>query len=569
MEIADNQNNPDAPLLSYRDRYIKTPVMLHSIDGAGCLLEVSDFWVGVLGYERAEVLGCELTRYLAEGSCRLEQGTRLPDFFQAALAKDMPCQMVKKNGDIIDVLVSVSSEMNSGGEAILSMAGVADVTERRKSERENYRLAHFDHLTNTPNRFLLRDRLKQNLAQGAREGQKVAVLFIDLDRFKAVNDTLGHLAGDQLLKIVGHRLKKCVRDMDTVGRYGGDEFVVILYGIASNDDPAVFANRILDSLARPTRLDGKHFVNSASIGIAIYPADGHDEETLLRNADTAMYVAKEFCCNSYQYFSAEMATSALEKSEIEKNLRHALRHDELSLVYQPQFDLAHNRITGFEALVRWNHPEKGIILPSQFIPVAEETGLILPLGEWVLRTACEQAKAWQDAGIPVLRMAVNISARQFARHDFLEMVGNILLETGFEAQFLEIELTETTVMERIHDTITTLIDLKLLKISLAIDDFGTGFSSLIYLKQFPFDRIKIAQEFVRDLSTDPADKAIVDAILRMGQSLNLDVIAEGVESREQLEYLRGRNCLEVQGYYLGRPVAAHQIASRYFPKALH
>ncbi len=569
MGITDNQLSPDAPLPNYRDLYIKTPAMLHSIDAAGRLLEVSDFWIEVLGYRRAEVLGEKLTHYLADASCPLEEGASLPEFFQAGQVRDVPFQMVKKNGEFIDVLVSVSSEKNSRGEVCLSMAGIIDVTERRKAERENYRLAHFDHLTNTPNRFLLRDRLKQNLAQGAREGQRVAILFIDLDRFKAVNDTLGHHAGDQLLKIVGQRLEDCVRDMDTVGRYGGDEFVVILYGIASNDDPAVFANRILDSLAQPTRLDGKHFVNSASIGIAIYPVDGLDEETLLRNADTAMYVAKELGCNSYQYFSAEMAASALEKHEIENSLRHALKHDELSLVYQPQFDLAHNRIAGFEALVRWNHPVKGLIMPSQFIPVAEETGLILPLGEWVLHAACRQAKIWQESGIPISRMAVNISARQFTRRDFLEMLEKILQDTGFAPQFLEIELTETTVMERIQDTIATLIDLKLRKVSLAIDDFGTGFSSLVYLKQFPFDRIKIAQEFVRDLSTDPADKAIVEAILRMSHSLNLDVIAEGVETREQLEYLRGRNCLEVQGYYLGRPVAAQQIVSRYFPAFLH
>jgi diguanylate cyclase (GGDEF)-like protein/PAS domain S-box-containing protein len=567
LNIPDKKKNGLAESPNYRDLYIKTPVMMHSIDADGRLLEVNDFWAEVLGYEREEVIGNKLTAYLSESSSRMAEHSILPQFFLVGFVKDIPYQMVRKNGEIIDVLISATSEKDDSGQVLHSMAGVLDVTERRKSEKENYYLAHFDHLTDTPNRFLLRDRLKQNLAQAAREGHQVAVLFIDLDRFKAVNDTMGHLAGDELLKIVGLRLKECVRDMDTVGRFGGDEFVVILYGILSEDDPAVFAGRILDALARPARLDGKDFVGSASIGIAIFPEDGQDEDVLLRNADTAMYAAKQISCNSYQFFSAEMAAKAHEKHHLENNLRSALERDEFSLVYQPQFDLGKNRIAGFEALIRWNHPTKGTISPAQFIPVAEETGLILPLGEWVLRTACTQARTWQDAGFPAMRMAVNISTRQFNRRDFVEILEATLRDTGLDPQCLEIELTETTVMDKIHEAIAILTDIKLLNVSLAIDDFGTGFSSLIYLKQFPFDRIKIAQEFVRDLSHDPADKAIVEAIISMSHRLNLDVIAEGVETKEQLNFLKNRNCLEVQGYYLGRPASAHSIPSSYFPKS--
>jgi len=565
LKISDTKNFSSLNSPNYKDLYIKTPIMMHSIDREGRLLEVSNFWVEVLGYERDEVIGKKLTRYLSEHSCRIAEETILPRFFQVGFVKDIPYQMVKKNGDVIDVLISATSEKDEAGQVLQSMAGVIDVTERRKSDRENYRLAHYDHLTNTPNRFLLRDRLRQNLAKGSREGSRVAVLFIDLDRFKAVNDTLGHLAGDELLKIVGQRLSECVRDMDTVGRFGGDEFVVLLYGIMSDDDPAIFASRILKALARPAILDGKHFSNSASIGIAIFPDDGLDEDTLLRNADTAMYAAKESGCNMYQYFSAEMAHRAQEKLSLENSLRCALEQEELSLVYQPQFDLEKHKIVGFEALVRWKHPTKGMIPPAQFIPVAEETGLILPLGEWVLKTACKQAKNWQNSGYPSMRMAVNISARQFARRDFVEMLEQTLFECGLDPEFLEIELTETTVMDNIHEAIATLTDIKLLKVSLAIDDFGTGFSSLVYLKQFPFDRIKIAQEFVRDLSNDSANKAIVEAIISMSRRLNLDIIAEGVETGEQLSFLKSRDCQEVQGYYLGRPTVAKDVPISYFP----
>ncbi|HKJ05187.1 MAG TPA: bifunctional diguanylate cyclase/phosphodiesterase, partial [Geopsychrobacteraceae bacterium] len=375
--------------------------------------------------------------------------------------------------------------------------------------------------------------------------------------------------GDTLLQIVADRLGNCVRKVDTVARLGGDEFVVILNGILSNEDPATFARRFLEELARPTRLEGKDFINSASIGIAIYPMDGHDVNTLLRKADTAMYAAKEQGCNTYQFFSAEMAARAKEKLTIQNNLRRALYGKELTLNYQPQVDLRRNHISGYEALLRWNCSSLGAIGPDRFIPVAEETGLIFQLGEWVLQTACAQSVAWQKAGMPPLRMAVNISARQFARPDFTDMVERILRDTGLDPQYLEIELTETTVMGHIQQAIATLTDLKVRNINLAIDDFGTGFSSLVYLKDFPFDRIKIAQEFVRDIFVDPGNKAIIEAIIAMSRALNLHVIAEGVERLDQLNFLRQQNCHEVQGYYFGRPAPAELISKAFATGALH
>lgn len=552
----------------FAELYRRTPMMMHSVDRHGRLLAVSDFWVEVLGYSRDEVLGTKLTEYMVERSRRDEEDTYLPRFLQVGHIRNVPYQMVKKSGEIIDVLISATSVRDSEGNILRSLAGVVDITEQKKAEREIYRLAHYDQLTGKPNRFLLRDRLHQNIAQGDREGHKVAVLFLDLDRFKWVNDTLGHHAGDKLLKVVAERLEGCVREVDTVARIGGDEFVVVLYGITSSESAATFARRFIEQLSRPSRIEGREIINTASIGISIYPDDGQDVDSLLRKADTAMYAAKEFGCGTFQFFSSDMAERAKEKLTIGNSLRQALYGEDITLNYQPQVDLQQNRITGFEALLRWNSPTLGQVSPTRFIPVAEETGLILPLGEWVLRTACAQAVAWRKAGMPPLRMAVNISARQFARPDFIDMVESILAETGFDPRCLEIELTESTVMSHMQDAIATLTDLKVRNINLAIDDFGTGFSSLVYLKDFPFDRIKIAQEFVRDLSMTPDNKAIVAAIIAMSKTLNLHVIAEGVEKLDQLKFLQEQRCQEVQGFYFSRPAPAELVSKAFATGAL-
>jgi diguanylate cyclase (GGDEF)-like protein/PAS domain S-box-containing protein len=429
-----------------------------------------------------------------------------------------------------------------------------DITERKRVEQEIQSLAYLDTLTGLPNRTLLQDRLREALIRAERESSLVAVLFLDLDRFKPINDTLGHSLGDLLLKSVAGRLKACVRRSDTVARLGGDEFVVLLPGIQRELDTTLAAREILERLAQPFDLGGREIYSSGSIGIAVYPLDGRDPGTLLKNADMAMYVAKDRGRNTYQFYSGEMNRRALERLDLETSLRRALKHQELSLQYQPQVDLVQGRVTGVEALVRWCHPEQGLIPPGRFVPVAEETGLILPVGEWVLRAACLQGRPWQDAGLPDLRMAVNLSGRQFKQPGFVNLVGDILAETGMPPERLELELTESMIMEDAEEMVKRLGALKSMGLRLAIDDFGTGYSSLSYLKNFPIDRIKIAQTFVRDIATDPGDAVIVETVLAMAASLRLEVIAEGVETEEQYAFLRSRHCHAMQGYYFAIPL---------------
>jgi diguanylate cyclase (GGDEF)-like protein/PAS domain S-box-containing protein len=537
--------------------------MMHSIDRNGHLVEVSDLWLETLGYERHEVIGTKLVYYLSMDSRRLAEETVLPLFFQQGYVKDVPYQMIKKNGEPIDVLISAIAERDRRGRFLRSMAGIVDVTLHKRKDEEIQRLAHYDPLTGQPNRLLFRDRLRQALARAYREERNVGVVFVDLDRFKWVNDTHGHAVGDKLLQVVAQRLTDCIRHCDTVARIGGDEFVIILCGFESDGEPTIFAKRFLEVISHPVKLDGKEFFGTASVGIAIYPIDGQDDETLLRNADIAMYAAKEKGGNNFQFFSADMNARAKEKLHLETRLRRALENGQLSLVYQPQLSLRGGQIAGLEALLRWHDPEEGMIPPARFIPVAEETGLIIPLGEWVLKTACTQAQAWQEAGYAPIRMAVNVSGLQFKRLDFVDMVESTLRETGFSPNLLEIELTESIIMENVKDAIMTLADLKVRGIHLAIDDFGTGYSSLVYLKNFPFDRIKIAQEFVRTISMNHDHEAIVEAIIYMASSLDLNVIAEGVETKAQLDFLRARKCQSMQGYYFSPPVAAESWTPSY------
>jgi diguanylate cyclase (GGDEF)-like protein/PAS domain S-box-containing protein len=545
----------------YQDLYLNTPMMMHSIDADGVLLSVSDFWLERLDYNRDEVVGKKLTEFFTAKSKDFAEETILPHFFESGSVIDIPYQMTKKNGEIIDVLISAKSVRDEHGKFLYSMAGIIDVTERKKVEEEVQRLAHYDSLTGLSNRFLLQERLQHALVQAQREDREVGVLFVDLDRFKWVNDTLGHACGDQLLKQVAKTLKRFVRQGDTVARIGGDEFVIVLYGFDSDEEPPHFAQRFLEALSQPVSLDGVEVFNSASIGIAIYPMDGKDVDTLLRHADTAMYAAKEHGRNTYQFYSREMNERVLAKLGMENRLRKALNEKDFFLEYQPQLDLRTRKVSGYEALARWRDPEQGLIPPTDFIRVAEECGLIYPLGEWVLETACAQAKAWHDAGLPKVRMAVNVSTMQFRRHDFVDMVEDVLQRTGLEPEYLEIELTESMVMEDIQQGFERLTDLKVRKIKLAIDDFGTGYSSLLYLKHFPFDRIKIAQEFVRDIPEDPENMAIVEAILGIASSLNLEVIAEGVESRKQFNYLYASRCGEIQGYYFSPPQSVDNLTS--------
>jgi diguanylate cyclase (GGDEF)-like protein/PAS domain S-box-containing protein len=434
-----------------------------------------------------------------------------------------------------------------------------DISESKQAEREIQQLAYFDSLTGLPNRALLYDRLNQVLAQSGREGWNVGVLFLDIDRFKWINDTQGHAAGDKLLQAVAERLRSRMRVTDTVARLGGDEFVIVLSAVKHEQDISHVTQDIMDALSAPFELGEQEIFISASVGIAIFPMDGHDVGGLLRNADTAMYVAKESGRNNYKFFSQEMNHRAVERITLETSLRRALEREEFSLVYQPQIDMKNGRLTGMEALLRWNHPEKGFVSPGKFIPIAEETGLIIPIGEWVLRTTCEQAKSLIDAGFPALRMAVNISGCQFKQGNLARLVSQTLEETGLSPVNLELELTESILMENAGSAIATLQELKKIGVRLAIDDFGTGYSSLTYLKHFPIDRLKIDQLFIRDITTDSDDASISEAIIAMARSLGMDVIAEGVETKEQMEFLASRDCHEMQGFYFSRPVSGEDI----------
>ena len=425
---------------------------------------------------------------------------------------------------------------------------------RRRAEDRIRHLAHYDELTGLANRNMFTQCLGHALAQARRNETQLAILFIDLDRFKNVNDTLGHAAGDRLLKEVADRLCGCLRESDTIGRLGGDEFVVLLEGMPQPTHSAEVAQKILATLAKPFNVDSQEFHLTASIGISTYPADSKNLESLLKNADIAMYHAKELGKNNFQFYSAQMNIHTLERLELESHLRSALRHNEFLLHYQPKIDVKNRRVIGMEALVRWQHPTKGLIPPMQFIPMAEETGLIVPIGEWVLRTACARNKAWQEQGLPPLCVAVNLSARQFTNELLVQNVLRVLNETGLEAAFLELEITESMVMHDPEHAVEQLKRLKAIGIRISMDDFGTGYSSLSYLKRFPIDSVKIDRSFINGLPLDADDVAITQAIIAMAHGLKLKVIAEGTETGEQFSFLRDHGCDELQGYYFSKPL---------------
>jgi diguanylate cyclase (GGDEF)-like protein len=434
------------------------------------------------------------------------------------------------------------------------------LAELEQARRMEHYVATHDVLTGLPNRQLFIDRLGQALAEARRHGTQVAVLFLDLDRFKPINDTFGHAAGDRLLVAAAHRLAECLRETDTAARLGGDEFTIILTNVVHAEDVAKVSQKLLECLADPFTLEEREIFVSASIGVSLYPGDGGDVEALLKNADTAMYRAKANGKNNFQFYLPAMNERALEWLELERSLRLALERDEFVLHYQPQFDAVSGRIVGMEALLRWRHPELGIVYPKGFIPLAEETGLIVPLGEWVLRTACAQNRAWQNLGLPPVPVAVNFSARQFQRQDPAQVVTEALQATGLDACWLELELTESVVMSDAEAAVATLKELRELGVGISLDDFGTGYSSLSYLKRLPLGKLKIDEIFVRNLMVDPNDRAITAAIVALAHSLNLTPIAEGVERPEQLEVLRLLGCELVQGYLFSRPVDPEDAA---------
>lgn len=539
--------------------YQKTPAMLHSMDCDGRLLYASQAWLDTLGYDREQVIGRDFFDLVISDNLTDIRSKHYQMLRELGEVKDCSYQLRRANGATIAVSISEVAQRDAEGRLIESLAVVTDLTNHRAAEERIERLAYFDTLTGLPNRALLNDRILQSMALARRDNRQVGVFFFDLDRFKLINDTQGHAIGDLVLRSVAQRLKRYIREGDTFARLGGDEFVIVQAD--PNHDPnfTTMGQRILETLGRPFQIGNREFFTTASIGVAVSPADGDDPQTLLKSADTAMYVAKSRGRNNLQFFSDEMNASALARTDLESRLRHALSKGELQQHYQPQVNLATGRITGVEALLRWHDSDGKLIPPSKIISIAEESGLVFPLGEWVLRTACTQARAWQDAGLPPFRMSVNLSGHHIRQSNFIDRVESILSETGIKPNTLEIELAENSVMGHVNDSIMALTDLKIRGINLAIDDFGTGYSSLLYLKHFPIQRIKIAQEFIRDIIHNPDYAAITEAILKMASSLNLSVTAVGVEDPMQLDFLRKRGCHEVQGRLTGAVMCAEEM----------
>jgi diguanylate cyclase (GGDEF)-like protein/PAS domain S-box-containing protein len=437
-----------------------------------------------------------------------------------------------------------------------------DITNSRIAEEQVKYLAYYDALTGLPNRTLLQDRLSQALAGARRQKGKIGFLFLDLDRFKDINDSLGHSVGDLLLQEVGKRLKTWAREQDTVARLGGDEFLIVLTAIKDYRDAAVAAERLMDAMAAGFVVQGRSLSINCSLGISIFPEHGADSETLIKNADAAMYCAKDDGRNNFQFFTEDMNAQAVEQSTLENSLRLALEKKELFLVYQPQIVVATGKISGLEALLRWQHPKLGLVPPDTFIPIAENCGLIVPIGEWVLRTACSQARKWQDEGLPAVSVAVNVSAIQFRQEDFCELIRGVLHETGLGPQYLELELTESLLLANADVTFSVLKQLKAMGLTLAIDDFGTGYSSFSYLRQFQVSKLKIDRSFIRDVVANPHDAVIATAIIGMAKNLHLKVIAEGVENEAQMTFLRAHQCDEVQGYYFSKPLTVDDVADK-------
>jgi diguanylate cyclase (GGDEF)-like protein/PAS domain S-box-containing protein len=466
---------------------------------------------------------------------------------------------VRKDGSPIQVSLTVSPVKDATGRTVGASAIARDITERKKAEEEVRRLAFHDTLTDLPNRLLFQDRLAVAIAQARRSRTHVAVIFVDLDGFKRINDSLGHSAGDDLLRRVADRIRSCLREADTVARFGGDEFVVLVPGIASSDDAERIGDKLLKAMRTPFGIDRRRLEITASLGISVYPGDGRDGRALLRNADRAMYRAKEGGRDNLQLYKAALSPAALERLALERQLRDAMGQGDLVVHYQPFVDLESGEIRGAEALIRWQHPSLGLLEPSEFVSLAESSGLIVPIGRWILRTACEQARSWRTRGHPGLRIAVNLSSREFLQPDLVETVRETLQNVGLDSTSLDLEITESSALHNPERVVDTLSDLRSLGVTIAMDDFGTGYSSLSHLRSLPIDRLKIDQSFVRDVANHRGDAAIATAVIAMAHSLGMSVVAEGVETVPQLAFLRARQCDEMQGYLVSRPLPPDQF----------
>lgn len=544
----------------YRDLFNGMPIGLYQTTPDGQIIDANPALLQILGYPDRELL-CTLN---VRDLCVHPEGFEL---LQHALtshggtARGFVAQLRRYDGSTTWTESCTRIVYDGQGRVLYHEGALQDISERRSAEARIHYLAHHDDLTGLPNRVMFKYRLQQAIAESARRGTLLALLLLDMDRFKAINDTLGHAVGDGLLKALAVRLSSCVRDCDTVARLAGDEFALILPDLAHAEDAARVAKKILNAFSPAFNIDGHELFMSVSIGIAICPLDGDNLDMLLRNADIAMYHAKEHGRNTFQFYATEMNAKAFERLSMENGLRHALERNEFFLHYQPQLDLRTGEITAVEALLRWQHPGLGMISPLQFIPIAEEIGMITPIGEWVLHTACAQNKAWQVAGLPPLRVAVNLSARQLRQSNFIHVIEQILQNTGLAPRYLELEITESLLMHNPDNAIAMLTALDAMGIDISVDDFGTGYSSLAYLKCLPINALKIDKSFVCEIPGDLDDAAIASTIIVMAHNLGIRVIAEGVETQAQKDFLVSRACDAMQGYLFNHPVEPGKIPS--------
>jgi diguanylate cyclase (GGDEF)-like protein/PAS domain S-box-containing protein len=531
------------------------------LDAQGTIVAVNPAFTLITGYTEAEAVGKDRTL--------TRSGRHEPAFYEEMWQEQLEkgfwrgeLWSLRKNGELYLEFLTVSAVRDPGGATTHYVGVFSDITKAKESQEKLDHLAHHDPLTQLPNRLLFHDRLQHALQRASRVGEQLALLFIDLDRFKNVNDTLGHHIGDELLKQVAKALQDRLREGDTLARLGGDEFIVLLESIDNQYGASLVAEKLVQMFEEPFMVAGHELFVTCSVGISLFPDDASDLNMLIRNADVAMYQAKARGRNGFSFYAPSMTGEGVERLRLETFLRRSIEKEEIFLNYQPQVEIDTGRLIGVEALVRWNHPELGLIPPIRFIPLAEDTGFINQLGKWVLHEACRQMVRWQDAGLHVPKIAVNLSAKQFERGSIVNMVADILHDTGLEPQRLQLEVTESVIMNT-GDAMVFINDLHSIGVALAIDDFGTGYSSLAYLKQLPVQTLKIDRSFIKDISTDVNDEAIAIAIIQLGKSMNLSVIAEGVETEEQAAFLLRHGCNLAQGYFYSRPLAADDMLTRW------
>jgi diguanylate cyclase (GGDEF)-like protein/PAS domain S-box-containing protein len=562
-ELEDSERTREAVLRDSRERLAQVidtiPAMISAADRDGRCVFVNAYQASLYGLDPAEAVGRAIERVFPDERGRRSHGLDQLVFRSGKALPSFEEEIVDRDGTT-RVFLTTKSPLRDGSNQVANVLTTSiDITERKQAESHLVHLAHHDTLTGLPNRFLLHDRVRREVARARRGDRFFALHLLDLDRFKGVNDALGHHVGDRLLKLVAERLGGLVREIDTVARLGGDEFAILQAEVARPEDAFDLAARVVAAVAEPFEVDGKSITTSTSIGIALHPTDGADVDELLKSADLAMYGAKAEGRNTYRLFAAHMNDTAREEIVLDADLRQALARGEFVLHYQPQVDLRTGRIVGAEALLRWNRPGQGLVGPAEFLPFAEEHGLIIPINEWVLREACREAQGWVDAGLPPLRIAVNLSPVQFRQQNVRALVIDVLATTGLDPSRLELELTESIVLQNTQAVADDMRRLQDLGVTFSIDDFGTGYSSLAYVKNFPVDRLKIDQCFVRNVRSDPNDAAIVRAIVSLAHSLDLEVIAEGADAAEQVTFLRQEGCDEVQGYFFSRALPAHEL----------